>query len=49
MHFTDEELIAYLLGDAVPDNARRIESQLDRDPALVERLGYFRKLLGHLD
>lgn len=49
MHFTDEELIAYLLGDATPTLARQIENQVSNSPELCERLEQFRTLLGHLD
>ncbi len=49
MHFTDEELIAYLLGDATTSTARQIESHAAQEPELVERLKFFRSLLGLLD
>lgn len=49
MHFTDEELIAYLFGDATPTLARQVEDQVSNSPELFERLEQFRTLLGHLD
>ncbi len=49
MHFTDEELISYLLGDAPLAMARQIEDQVSTSPALVMRLEQFRTLLESLD
>jgi prepilin-type processing-associated H-X9-DG protein len=49
MQISDEELIAYLLGDANLQLRSRIESQLATKPELVERLSELRMMLGQLD
>ena len=49
MPVSDEELIAYLLGDATPQQRKRVETGLADDENLRARLGELRLLLGHLD
>ncbi len=49
MQFSDEELIAYLLGDASRDLAERLQRQFLAEPELLERLTQFRILLGQID
>lgn len=49
MHITDEQLIAYLLGDASSELRRHIESRLPNDEDLADRLQQFRQVLGHMD
>ena len=49
MSFSDEEIIAFLLGDADEDLAVRIRASLPNDPELAERLSHFRSVLNHLD
>jgi hypothetical protein len=49
MHFSDEDLIAYLLGDASEKLTLEINESLSRDSELVDRLGNFRMLLGQID
>lgn len=49
MSFSDEEIIAFLLGDADEDLAVRIRANLPKDPELAERLSHFRSVLNHLD
>ncbi len=45
----DEELIAYLLGDATPQLRKRVETGLADDESLRARLTELRLLLGQLD
>lgn len=49
MQFSDEELISFLLGDAPRSLVDGIKEHLDRDVALVDRLGYLRMVLGQMD
>ena len=49
MAFSDDQLIAYLLGDASSDLRGSIEGELSRDPDLVARLATFRGALGMVD
>lgn len=49
MHFSDEDLIAYLLGDAPRPTARAIELELSSNDELAGRLKEFRQLLGQID
>lgn len=49
MHIRDEELIAYLLGDADKSSRERIEVQLLASNQLRDRLRQLRIMLGHLD
>lgn len=49
MSFSDEEIIAFLLGDADEQLAGRIRAQLPKDADLVDRVSHFRELLNHLD
>ncbi|MEZ6135824.1 MAG: hypothetical protein R3C53_13035 [Pirellulaceae bacterium] len=49
MPFSDEELIAFLLGDASSEAARIIRLHLEADADLVARLSQLRLLLGHID
>ncbi len=49
MQISDDNLIAYLLGDAPAELAEQIEQQLASDPDLVSRLSHFRMVLGHID
>lgn len=49
MSFSDEEIIAFLLGDADADLAGRIRACLPNDAELVDRVSHFRELLNHLD
>ena len=49
MQFSDEELIAYLLGDATDELSARLRLQLPHEPQLLERLNEFRVMLGLID
>ncbi len=49
MSFSDEDIIAFLLGDADEDLAIRIRANLPKDSELAERLSHFRSVLNHLD
>lgn len=49
MPFSDEELIAYLLGDASAELTQRIQQQLPIEPELLGRLSEFRRLLEQID
>jgi prepilin-type processing-associated H-X9-DG protein len=49
MLFSDEEIIAFLLGDAEDGLAQRIRTCLASDQELAERISHFRSLLNHLD
>ncbi len=49
MSFSDEEIIAFLLGDADADLAGRIRACLPNDAELVDRISHFREVLNHLD
>jgi hypothetical protein len=49
MSISDEEIIAYLLGDADQALAHRIGQLLPVDQELAERVVHFRALLWHLD
>lgn len=50
MQISDENLIAYLMGDAEPELARQIEQQLSAgDLELVDRLNHLRFVLGQVD
>ena len=49
MPISDEDLIAYLLGDANPQQRKRIESGLAEDEDLRARLSELRMVLGQLD
>lgn len=49
MQFSDEDLIAYLLGDAEQELAQQIQRQLAADPLLLERLSQFRLVLDQMD
>jgi prepilin-type processing-associated H-X9-DG protein len=49
MPITDEELIAYLLGDANPQQRQRVELGLANDPSLRARISELRMVLGQLD
>ncbi len=49
MQISDEELIAYLLGDADQELRQRIDTQIPIDPDLVQRITELRLVLGHLD
>jgi hypothetical protein len=49
MRFSDEELIAYLLGDVDPTLAQQIQQALSVEPELLERLSQFRMVLGQID
>lgn len=49
MHISDENLIAYLMGDASPELVEEIHELLGQDPTLAERLSELRILLGHMD
>ena len=48
-NFSDDELIAYLLGDADPKRRLELETCLSSDPELLFRLQQLRGVLGHLD
>ncbi|MFO0939541.1 MAG: hypothetical protein U0930_02120 [Pirellulales bacterium] len=49
MSFSDEEIIAFLLGDADAELAGRIRACLPNDPDLVDRVSHYREVLNHLD
>jgi hypothetical protein len=49
MSFSDEEIIAFLLGDADDGLADRLRSSLASDEELAERVAHFRNVLSHLD
>lgn len=49
MSFSDEELIAFLLGDADPNLEQRLQLSLNADPDLRDRLADLRQVLGHMD
>ncbi len=49
MPISDEDLIAYLLGDVNPQQRKRIETGLAEDESLRVRLSELRILLGQLD
>lgn len=49
MLFSDEELIAYLLGDATAELGRRLELCLAVDSELLHRLAALRQMLGQID
>jgi hypothetical protein len=49
MQFSDEDLIAFLLGDASPELSHQIEQSLAGDLMLVERLSDLRRVLGQID
>ncbi len=49
MSFSDEDIIAFLLGDADEELAVRIRANLPKDSELAERLSHFRSVLNHLD
>lgn len=49
MPFSDEELIAYLLGDASAELSQRLEQRLAVDSELLERLTALRQMLGQFD
>lgn len=49
MQISDDNLIAYLLGDAPADLVSEIERQLALDQSLVSRLGHLRMVLGQVD
>ncbi|MCC7337711.1 MAG: hypothetical protein IT422_21695 [Pirellulaceae bacterium] len=49
MLFSDEELIAYLLGDATAELGQRIDRCLAVDSELLQRLADLRRMLGQID
>ena len=49
MQFSDDDLIAYLLGDSSPELKKAIESTLANEADTRERVSYLRQLLGHMD
>ncbi len=49
MQFSDEDLIAYLLGDTSSELAQQIELELRSDTNLVDRLGHLRMVIGQMD
>lgn len=49
MSFSDEDIIAFLLGDADNVLADQINARLNYDEELVERVSHFRVVLNHLD
>ncbi|GAB5404458.1 MAG: hypothetical protein Aurels2KO_26890 [Aureliella sp.] len=49
MPFNDDDLIAYLLGDADRELKSQIEQSLESDAATRERIAELRTVLGHLD
>ncbi|MEO8270206.1 MAG: hypothetical protein ABI557_10810, partial [Aureliella sp.] len=49
MLFSDEELIAYLLGDATTELGQRLELRLAVDEELLQRLSVLRQMLGQID
>jgi hypothetical protein len=49
MTFSDEQIIAFLLGDASEQLAVQIRESLRIDEDLAERVAHFRSLLNHLD
>ncbi len=49
MPISDEDLIAYLLGDADPQQCKRIETGLAEDESLRARLSELRMVLGQLN
>ncbi len=49
MPFSDEDLIAYLLGDATDELSQRILRELAADTELVSRLNYLRTVIGQID
>ena len=49
MLFSDEELIAYLLGDATAELGQRLELALAVDSDLLQRLATLRQMLGQID
>lgn len=49
MEITDEQLIAYLLGDASEELRTRIDDALSRDSSIVERLSHLRFVIGQID
>ena len=49
MLFSDDELIAYLLGDAPPELSQRLELCLSVDSELLQRLASLRRMLGQID
>ena len=48
MSFSDEDIIAYLLGEAEASLSARIEDCLHSDSLLAERVNYLRLMLSHL-
>ncbi len=49
MPFNDDDLIAYLLGDADRELKSKIEQSLQTDASTRERISELRSVLGHLD
>ncbi|MCA9129941.1 MAG: hypothetical protein KDB22_22795 [Planctomycetales bacterium] len=49
MEITDEELIAYLLGDTTLSQKSRIEQALIQDPTIADRLKHLRFVVGLVD
>lgn len=49
MPFSDEDIIAFLLGEADSSLAIRIQECMQNDSRLVDRVSHFRSLLNHLN
>ncbi len=49
MQISDEDLIAYLLGDAPPELSERMEREIASSPGLRERLSHLRMVLGQME
>lgn len=49
MSFSDEEIVAFLLGEADAELAARIRACLPSDSDLADRVSHFRSVLNHLD
>lgn len=49
MHFSDEDIIAFVLNDADDALVRNIKAALSDNPELYERVSHFRQILGYVD
>ncbi|MFK7738502.1 MAG: anti-sigma factor [Pirellulaceae bacterium] len=49
MHFSDEDIIAFVLNDADDELVQNLKAALSGDSDLYERVAHFRQLLGYID
>ena len=49
MSISDEEIVAFLIGDADESLASRIRASLPHDQELAQRVSHFRQMLSYLD